>query len=216
MRTFLHSQARVRGTTLVELMMSSGVGTIILAGLIAAAVALKTTYNACDEYYKAMADQSRVLDNVSMDLRRATSGSVSNSGQTLRLVLTDYIDYTASPAAPKTPTVSGSGTVTYGSGNPVVVYTITGTSPNQSITRTYTPVTGAATVSTLNASTQDFNFLCVNPTNGSSADFSFGAAGQPSSVTASMTFKTRYNQLALGSSRTATTASITTVLRNHK
>ncbi len=204
------------GSSLVELMVSAAVATLILGGLITSGVALKNTYNACDEYYNGMSDQMRVLDNIALDMRRAISGNVSNTAQTLTLTLPNYLDTSGTNPTPRTPAISTSGVVSYGSGNPTVVYTLAGTSPNQTITRTYTPTTGAASTTTLTAATEDYAFTCVNPANtGSTANFSFGGSGQPSSVKITMTFKPRFNRLTLSSTRTATSASITPVLRNH-
>ena len=222
MKPPLLSQVGRRAFTLVELMVATGVASIILAGLITTAITLKNTYSACDEYYKAMSDQSRVLDHIAMDLRRAKSGSVSNTAKTLTLQMPDYINTSVTPAVARTPTISATGVVTYGSTttNPTVVYTITGTSPNQSITRTYTTPSGASTttsLTTLTASTEDYALSCVNPANpGSTANFSFGGVGQPASVMVNLTFRPRFTRQTLANSRAATTASITTALRNRK
>lgn len=204
-----------RAYTLVELLISTGVAGVLLAGLIATAITLKNTYSSCDEYNKALSDQSRVLDQISMDLRRAKSGSVSNTAQTLTLVLVDYLD---SSSNPRMPTISTSSRVSYGASAtlPSVVYTITGTSPNQIITRTYTPSTGSATTTTLTAEKEDYNFACVSPTNsGSVANFSFGGSGQPTGVKVSITFKPRFNRLGQATARATTVASVATILRNH-
>lgn len=212
------SSANVRAFTLVEMMLSVPVGIALLGSLALAATALQTTFNATDEYYKSTGDQMRVLDFISLDMRRAVSGSVSNNTQTLTLNLLDYIDYSVDPPRPRTATIGVSGTVTYGASGtpPTVVYTVTGSSPNQTITRTYTPPSGPATTTTLSAPA-DYEFSCFDPNNaGSTANFSFGGAGQPALITAKITFKPKYNRLSLGSSRAGTTASMTMLLRNHK
>ena len=113
----------------------------------------KKTFVATDEYYSATADQMRVLDSIAIDMRRAVSGSVSNGGQTLTLKLPDYLDYSQNPPIPRTPTISATATVTYGSTTtpPQVVYWVSGISPHQVIKRTFTPTAGSATVTTLTA-----------------------------------------------------------------
>ncbi len=199
-------------------MVSTGVAGVILAGLVTTSITLKNTYSSCEEYYKALSDQSRVLDQVSMDLRRAKSGSVSNSGQTLSMVLVDYLDSTNTP---RTPTISANCVISYGSSatTPSVVYTISGTSPSQIITRTYTPTTGASTttmLTTLTAEKEDYHFTCVDPANsGSTGNFSCGGKGQATGVKVSLTFQPRFNRQNQAATRSATTASLTTVLRNH-
>jgi Tfp pilus assembly protein PilW len=212
------SSTNARAFTLVEMMISVPIGIAFLGSLALATTALQTTVNATDEYYKATSDQMRVLDFISLDMRRAVSGSVSNNTQTLTLNLLDYIDYSLNPPTPRTPTIAASGVVTYGAGltPPTAVYTVTGSSPNQTITRTYTPPSGPATQTTLSGSA-DYQFSCFDPNNaGSTADFFFGGAGQAALITAQITFKPRYNRLSLGTSRAATTCSTTMLLRNHK
>lgn len=211
--------ARTQAFTLIEMMVSAVIGGVILGSLVLGTAAFQKVFAATDEYYKAISDQMRVLDFIALDTRRAASGSVSNTTQTLTLTLPDYIDYSQNPPTPRAATISASGTVTYGTNStqPTVVYTVAGSSPNQSITRTYTATSGSATTTTLTAASANYQFSCFDPGNaGSTANFSFGGSGQPSSITAQITFMPKYNRLNLASSRSATTASMTILLRNHK
>lgn len=204
--------------TLVETMVSLMVSSFILLAVILATVGFQKVFVATDEYYKATSDQTRVLDSIAQDMRRAASGSVSNTAQTLTLNLPDYIDYTQNPPAPRTPTIAATGTVTYGVAGtqPTVVYTLTGSAPNQAIQRTYTPASGAATVTKLTSAAAQFQFLVFDPANaGSTANFSFGGASQPSSITAQVSFMPRFTRMNLATSRTATKGSKTMFLRNH-
>src|SRR6266478_5627550 len=103
--------------TLVEMMISASVGSLILGALILTATSFQNVFNATDDYYLATSDQMRVLDYISLDMRRAVSGSVSNTAQTLTLTLPDYIDYSLNPPTPRTATIALAGTVgtvTYG------------------------------------------------------------------------------------------------------
>ena len=71
----------------------------------------------------------RLLDYIALDMRRAINGSIYNTTQTLTLTLPDYIDYSQNPPTPRTATIVLSGpaaTVTYGTTQPTVVYTVTG------------------------------------------------------------------------------------------
>ncbi len=207
------------GMTLIETLIGAVIGSAVIGGMVLGSVSFQQLSNGADEYYKATSDQMRVLDAIALDARRATSGDVSNNGQTLTLNLPDYIDYSQNPPAPRTPTIAATGAVTYGTSasQPRVVYTVTGTAPNQTITRTITPSSGAATTSILTWDTSNNQFLCFDPANpASTSPFSFGDAGQPSSITAQITFQPRFNRIDLPSSRAGTRAAKTIYLRNHK
>ncbi len=205
--------------TLVELMIALSIAGVVLTAMISGFGTFQQVFTGTDDYYRATSDQMRVLDFIAQDMRGAipassSIGKVTNTGRTLKFNLPDYLDGTQNPI---TPTISllGKG-VTYGPGNATVVYTIAGVSPNQSITRTYTPSSGPATATTLTQSAADYQFSCFDPNNaGSTADFPFGGPGQPSSVTVKVTFMPKFNRLGMASARAGTAASTTIVLRNH-
>jgi Tfp pilus assembly protein PilW len=212
------NSGKVAGFTLVETMAALPVSAFILLGVLMATAAFQKVFVATDEYFKATSDQMRVLDSIALDMRRASSGSVSNSGQTLTLILPDYIDYSQSPPVPRTPTIAANSTVTYGAAGsqPTAVYAVTGSSPNQTIRRTFTASSGTVTVSTLTSTATQFQFAVFDPANpGSTANFSFGGASQPSSISAQVNFMPRFTRLNLASTRTGTKASMTMYLRNH-
>jgi Tfp pilus assembly protein PilW len=205
--------------TLVEVMVSVTVGAMILVAVASAMVAMQTLFVATDQYYMATSDQTRVLDFIAQDLRSALSGAVSNQAQTLTLTLPGYINYTLNPPVPVSPTISPTGTVVYGSSatQATVVYTITGTAPNQIIQRIYTGSDGSVVTTTLTAAAANYQMSFFTPTNpGSVTPFSLGGMGQPSSLTALITFAPRFNRLNLASSRQAATASMTMTMRNHQ
>ena len=219
MKLYLTTRQRIAGITLIETMIAASIGSAVIGAMVLGSVSFQQLSNGADEYYKATSDQMRVLDSIALDMRRATSGSVSNSSQTLTLNLPDYIDYSQNPPAPRTPTISSGGTVTYGAAGsqPAVVYTVTGTIPNQAITRTLTPSSGPATTSILTSDTANYQFHCFDPANSSSiSPFSFGGAGEPSSVMAQVTFQPRFRRINLSNSRAGTRAAKTVYLRNHK
>lgn len=108
------------GFTLVEMMMSLGCGTFILAAIIAASVSLQRNFAAMEAYSTIEGDQLRVLDYIAMDSRRATSASVNNGMLTLTLPV--YYNSGSTPAYQAyTPTLSN-GVITYGSGSVQVYY----------------------------------------------------------------------------------------------
>lgn len=204
--------------TLLETIFSLSVGGFLLAGLILGFSTFSQVFSGVDDYYRATSDQVRVLDFIGQDLRRASSGNVTNNTTTLTLSLPDYLDQTQNPPVPRTATIAASGTVTYGSAGsqPTAVYKISGTAPNQTITRTYTPTTGAAATTTLTTSGSDFQFNCLDPGNaGSTANFSFGGAGQSPSVMIKISFQPKLNRFKFVNARTGTTITSTILLRNH-
>lgn len=206
--------------TLVETMLSLTVGGFLLAGMIMGFATFQQVFAGVDDYYRATSDQMRVLDFIGQDMRWAISGTVSYDPitltPTLTLTLPDYLDPTTNPPVPRTATISAKGAVTYGTAQPKAEYKISGTSPNQTITRTYTPTTGSATTTTLTMAAANYQFNCLNPSNpGSTANFSFGGAGQPTSVTVQVSFQPKFNRFNFVNARTATLVSSTILLRNH-
>lgn len=218
MKSVLTGIASENAFTLVETMISLTVGGLLLGGMILGFSTFQQVFAGVDDYYRATSDQMRVLDFIAQDMRRAISGTVTNSTTTLTLTLPDYIDESQNPPVPRMATLGASGTVTYGTSGlqPTAVYTISGTAPNQTIARTYTPTTGSATSTTLTAAAANYQFNCLNPNNpGSTANFSFGGTGQPTSVTVKTSFQPKFNRFNFADARTATTVSSTILLRNH-
>src|SRR5207247_2373160 len=76
--------------TLVEVMMTMGCGSLLLAAVVTSGVALQRSFAAVEGYSVAESDQLRVLDYIAMDCRRATNASVANN--TLTLTVPAYFD----------------------------------------------------------------------------------------------------------------------------
>jgi len=106
------------GFTLVEMMVSVGCGSLLLAVVMVAGVALQRSFAAVENYSTTEGDQLRVLDYIAMDCRRAISGSVT--GNVLSLTLPVYYNASSSNT-PYAPTMT-SGTLTYGSGTVTINY----------------------------------------------------------------------------------------------
>jgi Tfp pilus assembly protein PilW len=98
------------GFTLVEMMMSLGCGSLILAAVVTAGVALQRSYAAVELYSTTEDDQLRVLDYIAMDCRRANSVFVA--GNVLTLTLPVYYNSSNSNAANQ-PTLT-TGLISYG------------------------------------------------------------------------------------------------------
>jgi Tfp pilus assembly protein PilW len=213
------SSLAIMAFSMVELMVSLAVGSMILAAVASGTIAMQKLFVATDQYYMATSDQMRVLDFIALDMRRAASGNVSNAAQTLTLTLPDYMDYTQNPPVPRSPSVSATGKLNYGAAasQPTVVYSISGTAPNQVIQRTLTASDGSVVTTTLTSAAANYQMSFFDPANpGSTTGFSLGGIGQPSSLTAQITFAPRFNRLNLTSSRQSATASMTMLMRNHQ
>jgi Tfp pilus assembly protein PilW len=66
-----------RAFTLVEMILSVGCGSLILAAVVTAGVCLQRSFAAVEGYSTAESDQLRVLDYIAMDCRRAIGGSIN-------------------------------------------------------------------------------------------------------------------------------------------
>ena len=137
---------RDSGFTLAEMMMSVGCGSLILAAVVTAGVALQRSYAAVELYSTTEGDQLRVLDYIAMDCRRATSGQLVTSTGTLTTPAVDegsWINgtWTPDPSGPTTlllslpvyynssssnaayqPTLATGGVLSYGSGSVTIIY----------------------------------------------------------------------------------------------
>ena len=90
------------GFTLVELMIAGGIAGVILTAVVIGGVVMQRMFWATTEYYEAQTNQSRILDYIARDLRRAQvlgpnaddlkAGSVSSNGRKLMIRMADYTD----------------------------------------------------------------------------------------------------------------------------
>jgi hypothetical protein len=203
------------------MMVSVGIGGLVLAAMVLGAAAFQNIFYAADDYYQSTAEQMRVMDYIARDLRGALSGSVSGSGQTLTILSQDYLD----PATnqPRTPTVKTGSNSYFGLPTADVSYaaatgdsvTIVYTSTSGRINRTKTIVRSgsSSTVSTTIANSID-NFILTDSSTSGTTNFSFGANGQPNMVKSTLSFMPRFNRYNQASSRAGTTVYSTILLRN--
>jgi len=146
------------GFTLVEMMVSLGCGSIILAALMAASVGLQRSFAAVEGYSTAEGNQLRVLDYIAMDCRRALSAQVASN--TLTLTVAGYYQSNGTPYAPAfnsaTNAVQYNGGATY-----TIQYSRSGSSFVRTVGPTSTWPTGntataiATNVSSFTAALQD-------------------------------------------------------------
>jgi hypothetical protein len=69
------SKVSVLGITLVEMMMTSGVSSILMGGFLSASMALQRSFQAAGSFSHGHSTQMRLIDYVAQDLRRASKVS---------------------------------------------------------------------------------------------------------------------------------------------
>jgi prepilin-type N-terminal cleavage/methylation domain-containing protein len=211
------------GFTLTEMMVSVSVGGFIVGAMILGTSAFQGLFFAEDDYYQSTADQMRVLDYIARDVRNAISGTVSNNGATLTVLLPDYID----PATnlPRTPTLTAgplksAANVSYqanASDSVNVTYAVSG----NSVTRTQVAVRSGVTTTTQVVIASNVDSLqLTDASSGGSTNFTFapansGISGAVQSVKTTLTFMPRFTRSNLLSSRSGTTLSQTVVVRGN-
>jgi Tfp pilus assembly protein PilW len=181
--------------TLVEMMMSIGCGSLILAAVLTAAICLQRSFAAVEGYSIAEGDQLRVLDYIAMDCRRAVSASVANNVLTLTVPT-----YYQSDGTPYPPTFnSGSNAIRYNGG---ASYTIQYSQSGSTFVRTVGPT---ATWPTGNTATS----IATNV-----SSFTVAPQDLTSTVSCSITFSPRFVYLPGPGPIAGTTVYCNTFLRN--
>jgi type II secretory pathway component PulJ len=100
------------GYTLVELMMATGIFSVVTASLLMGFVSLKRNYAATTDFAINHGDQMRISDYLAMDFRRAVRIDPPNRND-VSIYIPTYYDAT-SPHNPMTPALDGHGGVYYG------------------------------------------------------------------------------------------------------
>lgn len=102
--------------TLAEVLISSTVTLMITAGLMVGSISLQRSFHASEHHARSQAEQARILDQISLDLRRALTVSVAGSGPARRISLTvpDFYDATGKP---RDPVMTSDGQIVYGNVN---------------------------------------------------------------------------------------------------
>lgn len=173
------------GFTITEMMIGAAVASVLSAGMLTGAIVLQRNFAASTQYARDQAKQSRILDYISQDLRRATTANVTQGA--LTITIPDYYD---GSGAARNPTLS-MGRVYYNT--PTAAVTIRYFWQNGQVIRQ------EGTASTVIADgVQDFQLNFVN---------------QGQVVETSVTFKPTFQQNGRGNSA-ATTVYARTLLRN--
>ena len=106
-----YHQAKILGFTLMEMVVTMGISTVILAAFTTASVALQKSFYAIEDYAKGQNDQMRISDYLSLDLRRAYTIVVATSPQTgfvtVTLTLPNFYASANTPYDPKVTSLTG-------------------------------------------------------------------------------------------------------------
>jgi hypothetical protein len=178
--------------TLLEMLMSMGCGTLVLATVITAGVALQRSFAAVEGYSMSEGDQLRVLDYIAMDCRRALSATVAGTPATLTLTVPAYYDSYGNAV---NPTFNSTWGIQYSTGSTVTIsYFQIGSNFVRSVTvgSTTTTTAIATNVSTFTVTPQDLT----------------------STVSCSITFSPRFTYLPGPGPVAGTTVFCNTFLRN--
>ena len=175
--------------TLNELMVSMAVVVIIVAVLLTGSIALQRNFNASMQYVRTQTEQVRVLDYMSLDLRRALTVSAAN-GQ-LALTIPDYYDADGNPRMP---------TIADG-------YAVYGSASNAAAVRYYKDGSNI-----MRSSAKKSEVIAQNV-----QDFQFNFTDLGQVIQVSITFLPTFRQNGnKEDARSGTSASIRTLLRNRR
>ncbi|PYJ11370.1 MAG: hypothetical protein DMF06_02860 [Verrucomicrobia bacterium] len=173
------------GMSLVEMMMSVACGSLVLAAVITAGVALQRSFMAVEGYSISQGDQLRVLDYIAMDCRRAVSATVVNN--VLTVTVPSYYNVDGSP---KDPSFNATGALQYGVGTVAISYYQSGSNFMRQVNGVERPI--ATNVSSFTVTPQDVT----------------------SSLNCSITFAPRFTNLPGPGPIAGTTVYSSTFLRN--
>jgi len=208
----LFPQKSSTGFTLVEMMVSLGCGSLILAALMAGSVALQRSFAAVEGYSTTEGNQLRVLDYIAMDCRRAIPGVVPNSSiptpsvasNTLTLTVAGYYKPNGTAFAPTFDSTTGA--IQYNGGTSTT-YTIQYSQSGSNFVRTVGPTSSWPTGNTVTAIA----------TNVSSSSFTVTPVSQSAttgSVSCRITFSPSFTDQPGSGPIAGTTVSSNTFLRN--
>jgi hypothetical protein len=188
--------------SLAEVIISAGVTSAILASLALGVSFLQRSYQAGDYYSQALGDQTRAIDYIVRDARRAITTSVSSDARMITFTVPDYYssyDAQGNPSGDPLDPAIVDPVVNYGdAAKPVtVVYFASG----QSLIRQVTIGKTGSTSQSVIASGVD--------------NFAFTFAGADSMVRASLTFSGRFRGIASGTDQ-STRLAASAYMRNPK
>lgn len=87
------------GFTISEMMVTTAVGSLVVATTLASSVALQKSFSAVDRYFAAHNQQVRVVDYLSRDVKRSVIVNTSVEGQTVNCTIPNYVVLDGDPDA---------------------------------------------------------------------------------------------------------------------
>lgn len=101
----MNLRARIRraGWTLAEVMVATAIVSMMTAGLVTGTITIQRSFVASRHHIDAQAQQMRLMDYMTLDLRRALTVDAGNG--VLTLTIPDYYD---ADGAPREPRITGS------------------------------------------------------------------------------------------------------------
>ena len=130
MKTLQSYRRGASAFTLLELLISIGVGVAMFAAIMSAAVANMKTLAIAEDYSAESQSQLRAMDYIIRDLRRATTVSIAGGGSSVTLTMPDcYSSYDSQgnpTSAMVTPTITN-GATPYSAQPLTVTYSVSGT-----------------------------------------------------------------------------------------
>lgn len=87
----LTKERRLKGFTLVEIMVGVALGTIVLGAIIAASVSLNRTFAAVDNFFSTHLQQVRIIDYLNRDVKRSNIAEISADAQSIYCWVPKYV-----------------------------------------------------------------------------------------------------------------------------
>src|SRR5712672_2262645 len=83
--------SRRAGFTITELVIASAIGSVLLAAILTASIALQRSLNGVDNYFATHMQRIRIVDYLSRDAKRAYVVIATTSPQTVSCTVPNYI-----------------------------------------------------------------------------------------------------------------------------
>jgi Tfp pilus assembly protein PilW len=121
----MKSRPQIAGFTMPELLIASGIGSLIIGCLVVGAMTLQRGYSAAEHQLRSQVDQMRIVDYITRDLRRASTATTTNSNRKLIVTLADMSSRDPVSRELLAPAPSGGG-IRYGAAPVTVSYYVEG------------------------------------------------------------------------------------------
>jgi len=99
--------AKTHAVTLVEMMVASATGSVLLGVIVTSSISLQRSFNSTDNYLATHTQQIRILDFLARDVKRGLSVISSVDQQTVDIQIPKYIIQAGDPEAILNPSLIG-------------------------------------------------------------------------------------------------------------